>query len=277
MGQPQTRPLPDAHFLSVDILATLGLVYLGTWLKNMLSPLSSPLRVSPLSLFLTSYFLLLIIQLITVLPHHPYYYSYFNPIFGGGPSAIKLLRIGWGEGMDQVGAYLAAKPNSRQLVVGSRFTHNMLGFDGELISLGEDGRWTKADYIVLYIQQVQRGLEPSPSFIKYFQTQTAEKIIRLGDIDYAWIYHIPFTVPANPQVSRISGQVALLGYRWIWLLLSGYVWYGKIWGCRLTGSCKSGWRPQMAQRIGLPVGLTPLLPSRLMRRGSSLKAYANQM
>ncbi|RME72788.1 MAG: hypothetical protein D6784_12955, partial [Chloroflexi bacterium] len=88
-------------------------------------------------------------------------------------------------------------------------------FRGKAISLQADGRWTQADYIVLYIHQVQRRIDPDPQFIDYFLTRrTPEKVIRLGGIDYAWIYPIPFTTPADPQVSRIEGQASLLGYRW---------------------------------------------------------------
>lgn len=156
---------------------------------------------------------LLALQLATALPYHPYYFHYFNPLAGGGQTAVKLTRIGWGEGMDQVGAYLAAKPGSEHLLVGSKFTRNLLHFPGELVSLAQNGRWTKADYIVLYIQQAQRAVEPDPGFVHYFKKLPAEKVIRLGDIDYAWIYPSPFDVPANPQVSLIPGQASLLGFR----------------------------------------------------------------
>ena len=199
-------------FLSLDILAALGLVYLWTWAGSKLL-----VRLRPATQKISQGLVLaglIIVQVATVLPHHPYYYSYFNPIFGGGQTAVKTLRIGWGEGMDQVGAYLGTKPNSRDLVVSSRFTHNMLNFRGELIALGPDGRWTQADYIVLYIQQVQRRVDPSPEFIDYFMARPPEKVITIGSIDYAWIYPIPFSVPANPQISLFPGRAALLGYSW---------------------------------------------------------------
>ncbi len=204
-------------FPSLGILAAIGLVNGWVWLKSHLPPHASERSLPVGRLTQVESLLgigLLLIQLVTVLPHHPYYYSYFNPLLGGGQTAVRTMRIGWGEGMDQVGAYLAAKPNSRNLVVSSRFTHNMVGFRGELISLLPDGRWTQADYIVLYIQQVQRRQEPSPGFIDYFQGRTPEEVITIGGIDYAWIYPIPFTTPANPTVSFIPDQAALLGYSW---------------------------------------------------------------
>lgn len=193
-------------FPSVDILAGLGLVYLWRRLRDRfgLAPGWGGLALGGL----------LLVQAAVVLPHHPYYYSYFNPLLGGGRTAVQTLRVGWGEGMDQVGTYLAAKPDSRDLVVSTRFTHNMLNFKGRRISLLPDGRWTQADYIVLYIQQVQRRQEPSPGFIDYFQARPPEHIVTIGGIDYAWVYPIPFANPADPQVSRREGQAALLGYSW---------------------------------------------------------------
>jgi hypothetical protein len=199
-------------FLSVDILAAMGFVYLWVWIKSKLEQKIG--MVFSKAVGVGFLILLAFIQIAVIFPHHPYYYSYFNPLLGGASTAPHLLRIGWGEGMDQVGRYLAAKPNSDDLVVSSRFVDNMLGFDGEIVSLSDDGQWTRADYIVLYIQQVQRRLDPSPSFLDYFQARIPEKVINLGGIDYAWIYPIPFTNPANPQVSIIPGKAALLGFSW---------------------------------------------------------------
>jgi hypothetical protein len=189
-------------FPIINIMAGLGLVLL-------LSRLTDLKRRWPWVLVAV-----VAIQSLTIWPHHPYYFSYFNPLFGGGRTAAKTLRIGWGEGMDQVGAYLAAKPDSQDLVVSARFAQYMPDFKGELISLSPDGRWTQADYIVLYIQQVQRRAEPSPAFFDYFARLTPEKVITLGDLDYVWIYPRPFAVAANPQVSRLPERAALLGYSW---------------------------------------------------------------
>ena len=214
-----------------NILAAMGLIYLWSGLKGMAARWNKAANgkksyltvysLLPTSQLLNSWLagwvlfsLLIIFQLSLILPHHPYYFSYFNPLFGGGQTAVRLLRIGWGEGMDQVGSYLAAKPNSHQLVVASRFAQYMPDFKGEVIALTTDGHWTRADYITLYIQQLQRNEEPSPAFFDYFRTRTPEKVIRLGDIDYAWIYPRPFAHPANPWVSRLSQKAALLGYSW---------------------------------------------------------------
>ncbi len=43
--------------------------------------------------------------------YHPYYLSYYNPLLGGGAVAQRTLLIGWGEGMDQAGAWLREQPD----------------------------------------------------------------------------------------------------------------------------------------------------------------------
>lgn len=155
------------------------------------------------------------VQLATALPFHPYYFSYFNPLVGGGPVATRLTRIGWGEGMDQAGAYLQSLDNADSLVVASRFSGYLLGFKGDTLNLDEDGEWVNADKIVFYIQQSQRMLDPSPGVIRYFQEHVSpEKVITIDNVDYAKIYPNPVQFPANPEVDRIDDELRLLGYRW---------------------------------------------------------------
>ena len=158
---------------------------------------------------------MLALQLITMLPFHPYYFSYFNPLAGGGPAATRLTRIGWGEGMDQVADYLNSLDNPNNLTVATRFYKYLLGFDGTPINLGADGEWLQADKIVFYIQQSQRMLDPSPGLIRYFQDHVPpEKTITINRIEYAQIYPNPITYPANPHIDRVEGAFALFGYRW---------------------------------------------------------------
>jgi hypothetical protein len=158
---------------------------------------------------------LLILQLATALPYHPYYFTYFNPLMGGGPVAARLTRIGWGEGMDQVGAYLQSLEEADSLVVASRFYRYLLGFKGKKLNLENDGEWVQADKVVFYIQQAQRMLDPSPGVIRYFQQHVPpEKVITIDGIDYAWIYSNPIHYPADPLVDRLENELNLFGYRW---------------------------------------------------------------
>jgi hypothetical protein len=157
---------------------------------------------------------LLVVQWLTALPVHPYYFAYFNPLVGGGTTAAYLTRIGWGEGMDQVADYLNSQENADQLVVASRFGRYMLDFRGTVVPLDETGQWLQADYIAFYIQQVQRMLEPDPATIRYFQTLSPEHIVRIGGIDYAWIYSNPITLSPPPRQNNIPDKLDVLGLRW---------------------------------------------------------------
>ncbi|RMF01707.1 MAG: phospholipid carrier-dependent glycosyltransferase, partial [Chloroflexi bacterium] len=158
---------------------------------------------------------LLALSLLTALPYHPYYFSYFNPLAGGGPVASRLVRIGWGEGMDQVSAYLNQQPHPEEQVVATRFWRFMMHYPGEPINLDNDGEWVRADKIIFYIQQYQRMLDPSPGVIRYFQQHVPpEKIITINGIDYAQIYPNPIQYPAHPPDDQLNNQFRLLGYRW---------------------------------------------------------------
>jgi 4-amino-4-deoxy-L-arabinose transferase-like glycosyltransferase len=196
-------------FPVLDVLAAGGLVWLGQvvarrWLADWSARRLAGVGIGGV----------LLVQSLVVLPHHPYYYDFYNPLLGGGPVAVKLIRVGWGEGMDQVAAYLNTRPNPDQLTVAARFGKYMVGFRGNIILLDTAWQWLHADYVVFYVQQVQKMLEPSPGVIRYFQRQTPEHVVRLGGIDYAWIYAKPVQYPANPRLSQISGKATLLGYSW---------------------------------------------------------------
>jgi hypothetical protein len=191
-----------AVFPALGILAALAFVHIierrgwserGVWLAGGLA---------------------LALQLATTLPFHPYYYSYFNPLVGGGRVASHLTRVGWGEGMDQVADYFNAKPDAARLTVAARWYRYMLGFAGRTVPFDSSGQWTWADYMVFYIQQTQRMLDPSPGVIRYFRGREPEHVINIDGIEYAQIYRSPFTRAAQPRISQIPGQIALLGYRW---------------------------------------------------------------
>jgi hypothetical protein len=191
-----------AAFPALNILAALAFVWLAEWRGW-----------STRQVWLAGGGVLAL-ALATALPFHPYYFSYFNPLAGGGRVASRLTRIGWGEGMDQVADYLNAKPEADDLTVAARWYRYMLDFDGKTLPFDQSGQWTQADYMVLYIQQTQRMLDPSPGVIRYFQRMEPEHVVWIDGIQYAQIYPSPFTRAAQPEVSRVPEKLALLGYRW---------------------------------------------------------------
>ena len=193
-------------FPMVNLLAAAGLIWLWERIRNRFSTLKS-VPFAGLGV-------LLIAQILLVLPHHPYYYPYFNPLTGGGYTAPHLIRIGWGEGLDEIADFLNSLPDPRRINVASRFPRHLVGFEGTVLPLDAGGEWTRAEHIVFYIHQVQREQDPGPGEIRWLRRYSPEHVVRLSGIEYAWVYQNPISVPANPQISQIVDQLQLFGYIW---------------------------------------------------------------
>ncbi len=146
--------------------------------------------------------LALIAQLLAVVPYAPYYLTYTNPLLGGPLTAPRLVKIGWGEGMDLVGAWLNHQPDAAALVVGADYASTLTPFfAGKVVSPDS----ANLDYVVSYIKQRQGG-SPSPRVQQYYARGVgAAKIVWLAGIDYARIY-------PGPAV-QVVNTGALLAYR----------------------------------------------------------------
>jgi hypothetical protein len=159
--------------------------------------------------------LVALLQAVFSLPFYPYYFSFYNPLAGGGPQAVKTLMVGWGEGLDQAARYLNRKEDAKDLRIATWYNQQFAPFSvGHSASLDS---WFSADYVVLYSNQVQRGL-PETRTLDYFRSLQPEHIVHLKGIDYAWIYRVPERVP--PEVLPLErlepvpfgDAVLLLGY-----------------------------------------------------------------
>jgi 4-amino-4-deoxy-L-arabinose transferase-like glycosyltransferase len=135
------------------------------------------------------FLLLLVLPTLTV---YPYYFSYFNPLLGGPLTAPRLVKIGWGEGLDQVGRWLSDQPDAPALRVGSYYASALAPFfSGKISDVTAGG----LDCIVLYRKQVQGGY-PSPTILRYFEAEESLHTVRLAGIEYAWVYPGPAMQPA---------------------------------------------------------------------------------
>lgn len=127
-------------------------------------------------------------QALFALPTAPYYLTYYNPLMGGAERAPEVMMIGWGEGADEAGRYLDAKPDAADLRVASGYTNGPLSyfFRGQTLPLTF---WHDADYAAVFVQDWQRQL-PSRKAAAYFQQLTPEKTITLDGLDYAHLYDL---------------------------------------------------------------------------------------
>jgi hypothetical protein len=171
-------------------------------------------RISNLLLFI-----LLLFHFIPVLTYYPYYLTYFNPLMGGPTRASGTTLMGWGEGMEQVAAYLNTKPNAENLYVASTPSQTLLPyFAGTGENFYTNDIAFRADYVVLYLAQMQR-LAPSPEIVRYFEAQEPERIITIKDVIYAKIYPghklILSDIPpdATPINIGLDATIRLAGYK----------------------------------------------------------------
>ncbi len=211
-------------FPMLSILAAMGLVLFLNGLRNRDRRRAQPGR-SAVSLLVAGLCTMAAIQSGIVVWHAPYYLTYYNPLVGGPLTAPHVLLVGWGEGLDQAGRYLDARPDAERLSVASFYRREFSPyFRGEVRKLSNERpddfdllSWHAADYVVAYISQVQRE-QPDEPTARYLRSLTPEHVVRLKGIAYAWIYRTPEYIPdeliaAQHVVRRTFGShILLLGY-----------------------------------------------------------------
>jgi hypothetical protein len=213
-GKKQDRYLLPVY-PALAALASLGWLWLGEGLLR----LKQSFRSGSIPLGFVAGGLLLLGQAAFVLPHHPYYFTYYSPLFGGGAAAQHILPIGWGEGLDQAARWLNSLPDAGKIHAVSWYSTAFEPFfNGQTIyKINEEkiSRSAKpglaADYVIFYINQVQRDL-PSQGALQYFHTQTPAYTVTMHGIDYAWIYRTPGMQSVYNGEVRLVGQAELLGY-----------------------------------------------------------------
>ncbi len=233
-GKKQDRYILPA-FPAITMLAVIGYQHLSRLtLRASRSTLSAPRSTlsaprstpsAPRSTPRASRFtqilplLLLLFQLAIVWPYFPYYFTYYNPLAGGGPTAARLIQVGWGEGLNEAAAYLNTLPDIESTKATSWYSTTFEPyFRGQAIYKIEDEKISRsakpglaADYVVFYLNQVQRQL-PSEGALQYFQAGSPVYTVTLNGIDYAWIYQSTGMDHVIPGEARLVGQAELLGY-----------------------------------------------------------------
>jgi hypothetical protein len=171
-------------FPALDIVAAFGLMGVSYRLRAAGFRLRSSRRKT--RNVLLGIIVLFILQAALVLSYHPYYLAYYNPLLGGGAQAVKTLLVGWGEGMDQVARYLNQKEETSQLRAAIWVEPSFAPFFHGHSTNFHDFTSAKADYVVFYVSDVQRGFHERAHAM--FDSQEPEHVVRIHGIDYAWIY-----------------------------------------------------------------------------------------
>lgn len=183
-------------FPFLDLLAAWGLVWLGEWVIAW-SNCSRRFTMWGMS---GLWVVLITLHAYPVVTHYPYYLAYFNPLMGGLPRAVETTLVGWGEGMEQVAAYLNAQPDAAEAYVAAVPVQTLLPyFRGSGENFYTNDVALRADWVVLYVSQVQR-LAPSPEIVRHFRAQRPEHVVELFGVPYAWVYRGPKLITTTPPV-----------------------------------------------------------------------------
>jgi hypothetical protein len=120
---------------------------------------------------------------------------------------MRTLLIGWGEGMDQVAAYLNERPDIQHGQVLSALPPTLQPFlPVPVRNVYTIDNEPPANYAVVYLESVQRGAYPA------IYTQIRETVplhtVRIHGIAYAWIHQLPR--PYDQAVEALFAEALLL-------------------------------------------------------------------
>jgi hypothetical protein len=148
-----------------------------------------------------------------VVPYFPYYLGYYNPLLGGIGRAVREVPVGWGEGLEEAAAWLNAQPNAEKLQVSAWYSDIFFpDFLGERLSFSSSGKsQLAADYVVFYVNQVQRQ-KPYFALVRYFEAQEPAHTVYVKHEPWAWVYRAPGMQVSMPGQVQIEGRAELLGF-----------------------------------------------------------------
>lgn len=169
-------------------------------------------------------FLLILAQLVVLVPHFPYYITYFNPLAGGSRVAQHLLMVGQGEGLDRAARWLNQSPDAKRTIVASAYSKALEPyFLGLTTNIGRSKptpdrlrRWVGTHRVILYFNQFQRQI-PDPDILAYFAAQKPLYTVEIDGLDYVRVYPGPTLLPEDLDdiqyslTTSVSPAVRLLG------------------------------------------------------------------
>lgn len=206
------------------LLAGVGWISILTWVKGnikvqqLFQPLiGSALRRTTKNVKLG--ILMVGLQLFVLIPHFPYYLTYYNPLFGGTKVAQNVFMMGQGEGLERVARWLHRLQLPQNITVASWYPTALVPyFQGQVLDVrGKPNNLIQANRVVDYVNGTQRQWL-KPELFNYFQVQQPLYKVQLHGVDYARVY--PGIVSLSEDLKHIQfplslsfgEQVRLLGY-----------------------------------------------------------------
>jgi hypothetical protein len=193
-----------ASIIALTLLSAVGIYWMwerlriagaGRWMKR--------LRITSTLILLMLAFICITVIGVLDAQVSPHYLTYYNPLLGGGGVAYRTILVGWGEGYKEAADYFNSKPDAQDLNISSWYESCMIPFlKGKAYPIGDVADKGQLDYIVLYINQIQRDRIKEMVKKYYFDSQP-EKIIWFNNIPYIFIYKKYYPVDFGKQRTAI--------------------------------------------------------------------------
>lgn len=192
-------------FPALDLLAGAGWLKSASALQDLLG---QPRRMRPsLSAGLPAHafgailIVLFLAQGTAISTGWPYYLDAYNPLAGGLKGALPVLAVGWGEGLEQVAAYLNRQPGTaEQIVAGSSPVLLASLFRGQVLALDESSRLL-ADHLL--VTALDRQIDPE-RVATLISGASLSYTVDLAGQEVAWLYDTHFEAEAE-HLSRYGG------------------------------------------------------------------------
>lgn len=144
---------------------------------------------------------------------HPYGVAYFNPLLGGAQAGARTFVVGWGEGTEQVAAWLNQQPNITGVTVASTILSTIQPYlipGAQTFTPVEPELPPDTGYVVVYIRHPQRKLL-EPPFDAYYPRRTPLFTATIHSVDYAWVYQVPPRIQ-HPMDVLFGQNIHFRGY-----------------------------------------------------------------
>ncbi len=197
-------------FPAVNILAAVALSAAIMWLARLRQP-TPPARVLPLGAATIA-----ALALLNAWWWHPYHIAAFNQALGGAPMGARTFVISWGEGMEQVAAWLNQQPEITGVRIASTLRRPLQPYlvYGAQTTAAEQGVLpAQTGYVVIDVAAPQRE-RLRPPFDAFYGRELPVHTVTIHGVEYAWIYHIPPPVdaPRDDQFGPPDAPLVLRGY-----------------------------------------------------------------
>lgn len=189
-------------FPALDLIAAIGWLWLAVRIQHGIaarrnSALGTMFPRPPVPRWITLG--VVVVLCANIAWYHPYELAYYNQILGSGRVAAQVIPVGWGEGYEQVGAFLSQQYNGCVRPSATWFSAVLRPYTcAPVVGLDWVLKTGAIGYAVLYIDQIQRNDAPNVTDRLLGQVQPVYTV-HIHGIDYAYVYHIhpPITHPVS--------------------------------------------------------------------------------